>query len=285
MVINAKNGNDYEALRLNALGVLGLDYDISRETFEKLDQSKLADDLYHKSLEHYHRKNKVIADKALPVVHEISKSRGATVENILVPFSDGQKQIGVAASLQKCVETNNTELIKSMEKMITLAIIDQLWKEHLREMDDLKQSVQNAVYEQKDPLLIYKFEGFELFKRFIAKVNEDTISFLLKADIPVQQPDDVQEARVSRSRVRLNEQKEESRSLLSGGGGGGGGSQQQQPQPNRPQQEKVMPAKSEKVANRNDKVSVQYPDGRVLRDVKFKKVEDDINNNRCIIID
>jgi preprotein translocase subunit SecA len=190
MVINAKNGNDYEALRLNALGVLGLDYDISRETFEKLDQSKLADDLYHKSLEHYHRKNKVIADKALPVVHEISKSRGATVENILVPFSDGQKQIGVAASLQKCVETNNTELIKSMEKMITLAIIDQLWKEHLREMDDLKQSVQNAVYEQKDPLLIYKFEGFELFKRFIAKVNEDTISFLLKADIPVQQPDD-----------------------------------------------------------------------------------------------
>jgi preprotein translocase subunit SecA len=285
MVINAKNGNDYEALRLNALGVLGLDYDISRETFEKLDQSKLADDLYHKSLEHYHRKNKVIADKALPVVHEISKSRGATVENILVPFSDGQKQIGVAASLQKCVETNNTELIKSMEKMITLAIIDQLWKEHLREMDDLKQSVQNAVYEQKDPLLIYKFEGFELFKRFIAKVNEDTISFLLKADIPVQQPDDVQEARVSRSRVRLNEQKEESRSLLSGGGGGGGGSQQQQPQPNRPPQEKVMPAKSEKVANRNDKVSVQYPDGRVLRDVKFKKVEDDINNNRCIIID
>jgi preprotein translocase subunit SecA len=284
MVINAKNGNDYEALRLNALGVLGLDYDISRETFEKLDQSKLADDLYHKSLEHYHRKNKVIADKALPVVHEISKSRGATVENILVPFSDGQKQIGVAASLQKCVETNNTELIKSMEKMITLAIIDQLWKEHLREMDDLKQSVQNAVYEQKDPLLIYKFEGFELFKRFIAKVNEDTISFLLKADIPVQQPDDVQEARVSRSRVRLNEQKEESRSLLSGGGGGGG-SQQQQPQPNRPPQEKVMPAKSEKVANRNDKVSVQYPDGRVLRDVKFKKVEDDINNNRCIIID
>jgi preprotein translocase subunit SecA len=193
MVINAKNGNDYEALRLNALGVLGLDYDISRETFEKLDQSKLADDLYHKSLEHYHRKNKVIADKALPVVHEISKSRGATVENILVPFSDGQKQIGVAASLQKCVETNNTELIKSMEKMITLAIIDQLWKEHLREMDDLKQSVQNAVYEQKDPLLIYKFEGFELFKRFIAKVNEDTISFLLKADIPVQQPDDVQD--------------------------------------------------------------------------------------------
>src|SRR5690606_16112187 len=176
------------------------------------------------------------------------------------------------------VETRNAELIKAMEKMITLAIIDQLWKEHLREMDDLKQSVQNAVYEQKDPLLIYKFEGFELFKRFIAKVNEDTISFLLKADIPIQQPDQVQEARAHRNRPRLREQKDETKSLLSGGGG-------QQPQPDRPPQEKVMPVKSEKIAGRNDKVSVQYPDGRVIRDVKYKKVEDDIVNNRCIIID
>src|SRR5688572_10399151 len=219
IVINAKNANDYESLRLNALSTLGLDYELSKEEFERQDQQKLTDDLYHKALEHYHRKNKMVIEKALPVVKEIHRTRGATIENILVPFSDGTKQIGVAANLTKCINSNNTELVKSMEKMIALAIIDQLWKEHLREMDDLKQSVQNAVYEQKDPLLIYKFEGFELFKRFIAKVNEDTISFLLKADIPVQQPDQVQEARAQRSRVRLNEQKEESRSLLSGGGG------------------------------------------------------------------
>jgi preprotein translocase subunit SecA len=280
MVINAKNGNDYESLRLNALSTLGIDYEISKADFEKLDQGRLTDDLYHTALKHYHLKNDIVAQKALPVVREIHKTRGGTVENILVPFTDGQKNIGVAANLAKCVETSNKELIKSMEKMITLAIIDQLWKEHLREMDDLKQSVQNAVYEQKDPLLIYKFEGFELFKRFVAKVNEETISFLLKADIPVQEAEEVQEARVQRARVKLNEQKEESKSLLSGGG-----SSQQQAQPNRPPQEKVMPVKSEKVANRNDKVSVQYPDGRVVRDVKYKKVEDDIVNNRCIIID
>lgn len=121
-----------------------------------------------------------------------------------------------------------------------------------------------------------------MFKRFIAKVNEDTVSFLLKADIPVQEPEQVQEARAQRARVKLNEQKEESKSLLSGGGSQ---QQPQQPQPNRPPQEKVMPVKSEKIANRNDKVSVQYPDGRVVRDVKYKKVEDDIVNNRCIIID
>src|SRR5687767_7884986 len=279
IVTNAKNANDYESLRLNALSTLALDYEISKEDFEKAVPNTLTDDLYHKALAHYHRKNKAVAEKALPIVKEIYKTRGGTVENILVPFTDGQKQIGVAANLTKAVNTNNAELVKSMEKMIALAIIDQLWKEHLREMDDLKQSVQNAVYEQKDPLLIYKFEGFELFKRFIAKVNEDTISFLLKADIPVQQPDQVQEARAPRTRVRLNEQKEESRSLLSGG------EREAPAQTSRPPQEKVMPAKSEKVAGRNDRVSVQYPDGKVLRDVKYKKVEEDILNNRCIIID
>jgi preprotein translocase subunit SecA len=281
MVINAKNANDYDSLRLNALSTLGLDYEISKETFERQDQTKLAEDLYKTALDHYHKKNKMVAEKALPIVKEIHKTRGSTVENILVPFTDGQKQIGVAANLTKAVNSNNAELVKAMEKMIALAIIDQLWKEHLREMDDLKQSVQNAVYEQKDPLLIYKFEGFELFKRFVAKVNEETISFLLKADIPVQQPDQVQEARAGRSRVRLNEQKEESRSLLSGGDRP---QQQQQDQTSRPPQEKIMPAKSEKLAGRNDKVSVQYPDGKVLRDVKYKKVEEDILNNRCIII-
>ena len=279
MVINAKNASDYESLRLNALSTLGLDYEISKETFDISDQNKLTDDLYRKTLDHYQKKNKAVAAKALPIMKEIFKTRGATVENVLVPFTDGKRQMGIAVNLSKAVETNNGELIKSMEKIIALDIIDQLWKEHLREMDDLKQSVQNAVYEQKDPLLIYKFEGFELFKRFIGKVNEETVSFLMKADIPVQEPEQVQEARAQRARVRLNEQKEESKSLLSGG------ERAQQPQPNRPPQEKVMPAKSEKVAGRNDKVSVQYTDGKVLRDVKYKKVEDDILNNRCIIID
>ncbi|HEY4653282.1 MAG TPA: preprotein translocase subunit SecA [Cyclobacteriaceae bacterium] len=277
MVINASVANDYESLRLNALSVLGIDFEISKEDFEKWDQNRLTNDLYNRALEHYRQKNRQIAEKSLPVIKEIFKTRGATVENILVPFTDGKKQIGASANLKRCVDTNNAELIKAMEKMITLAIIDHHWKEHLRDMDDLKQSVQNAVYEQKDPLLIYKFEGFEAFKRFLAKVNEDTVSFLMKAEIPVQQPDQVQEARTQR-RVRLSEKKEESKSLLSGGGG-------QPQQPNRPPQEKVMPVRSDKVAGRNDKVTVQYADGRVLRDVKFKKIEDDLRNNKCVLIE
>jgi preprotein translocase subunit SecA len=275
IVTGAKAATNYESLRLNALSTLAIDYDISRENFEDWDEQQLTTDLYNKALDHYHRKNKLIAEKALPVIKDIYKTRGATIENILVPFTDGTRTIGVAAPLKKCVETGNAELIRAMEKMIALAIIDQLWKEHLRDMDDLKQSVQTAVYEQKDPLLIYKFEGFELFKRLIGKINEETVSFLMKADIPVQQADEVQEARAQR-RMRYHEQKEESRSLLSGGG---------QAAPASRPVEKAMPVRSQKIANRNDRVSVQYPDGRILRDVKYKKVEDDIRNNRCVIID
>ena len=277
IVTNAKAGESVENLKVNVLTILGLDFAVSQEEFTAMEAPALAEKLYEQALSHYEAKNKMVAQKALPFMIEIQRTRGATVENLLVPFSDGLKQIGVTASLKKSLETNNSELIRAMEKMITLAIIDQQWKEHLRDMDDLKQSVQNAVYEQKDPLLIYKFEGFEAFKRFIAKVNEETISFLMKAEIPVQDQGDVQEAR-KRSRERYSEQKDESRSLLHGGGDGA-----QAPQ--REVEQKVLPVKSERVAGRNDKVTVQYPDGRVLKDVKYKKVEDDIKNGRCIVIE
>jgi len=277
MVANAKAGETADAFKLNILSSLGFDFQITADEIIKADQSMLAERLYEAALKHYEHKNKVVAEKAFPIIKDIFKTRGATIENILVPFTDGTKQIGVAADLKKCVATNNAELIRAMEKMITLAIIDQQWKEHLRDMDDLKQSVQNAVYEQKDPLLIYKFEGFEAFKRFIGKVNSETISFLMKSDIPIQEPEQVQEARTQRSRVKLNEQKEESRSLLSGGG--------QQEGQQRAVEEKVLPVKSEKIANRNDKVTVEYPDGKVLKDVKYKKVEEDIKTGRCIVIE
>ncbi len=277
MVANAKAGENFDDFKLDVLRVLGFDLKMSNDEISKLDQNALAEKLYHQALDHYEHKNKLVAEKSMHIVRDVYKTRGATIQEILVPFTDGTKQIGVASNLKACVDTNNAELIKAMEKMITLAIIDQQWKEHLRDMDDLKQSVQNAVYEQKDPLLIYKFEGFEAFKRFIARVNEETVSFLMKADIPLREQEQVQEARTQK-RVKLSEQKEESRSLLQGGG--------QQPQgPQRPVEEKVMPVKSERVAGRNDKVTVQYPDGRVLKDVKYKKVEDDIQTGKCIVIE
>ena len=277
MVANVKAGENLDEFKISLLSTLGIDFQVSEEEFKKLDQRILTERLYDEALKQYNHKNKLAAEKAMPIVLDIYKTRGATIQDIIVPFSDGTKQIGVAANLKKCVETKNSELIKSMEKMITLAIIDQQWKEHLRDMDDLKQSVQNAVYEQKDPLLIYKFEGFEAFKRFVSKVNQETVSFLMKGDIPVQDSDQVQEARAQK-RQKLSEKKEESRSLLQGGGEANQNTQQRT-------EEKVMPVKSEKIANRNDKVTVQYPDGRVLKDVKYKKVEDDISAGRCIVIE
>jgi preprotein translocase subunit SecA len=277
IVLNTQGADNYDSFKLTVLGVLSMDFEISKDDFSSISSEKLSQELYQTAYAHYKRKNLSIAEKSYPVIKNIEETRGATVENILVPFTDGKKQIGVAANLKKCVETKNAELIRSMEKMITLAIIDQLWKDHLREMDDLKQSVQNAVYEQKDPLLIYKFEGFELFKRFIAKVNEDTISFLMKCDLPTQDPNQVQEARVARERrQQLKEQKDASRSLLSGGGA---------PTPNRPPAEKTMPIKSDKTFGRNDRVTVQYSDGRVKKDVKFKTVEEDINSNKCVLVE
>jgi preprotein translocase subunit SecA len=212
----------------------------------------------------------------MPILKHINLTRGGTVERIGIPFTDGQRQIGAAVPLKTAIDTEGKELIKEMEKIVSLAMIDLTWKEHLRDMDDLRQSVRNAAYEQKDPLLIYKFEGFEMFKTFIGKVNQETISFLLKAEIPISDDQDVQEARAQRAAKNYQESKEESRSALSGGGA---------PQANRPPIEKPQPVKSTKIAGRNERVNVQYQDGRVMKDVKYKNVEQDLKNNKCVLID
>jgi preprotein translocase subunit SecA len=277
IILNAKTSEDYDGLKLNCISVFGMDFQISQEEFNQRKEEELVSDLYDSAYKHYHDKNEAIRLRALPIVKDIHKTRGATIEEILVPFTDGVKQIGVASNLIRNIETDCRFLILSLEKMATLAIIDNAWKEHLREMDDLKQSVQNAVYEQKDPLLIYKFEAFELFKQLVARVNEETVKFLLKAIIPVEEPDEVQEARrMRRAKQNLKETKEESHSALQG---------PQADARTRPPVEKMAPVKSEKVVGRNERVNVQYMDGRVVKDVKFKKVEEDIKNNKCVIIE
>lgn len=275
IVFNAKGQNDLDSLKLNAISILGLDFNITQEELEKSDENTLSEKLYNEALINYGQKNQLIKDKALPILKQLELTRGATLENVLVPFTDGKKQIGTSVNLKKAVESEGGEVILEMEKMIALATIDLLWKEHLRDMDDLRQSVRNAQYEQKDPLLIYKFEGFEMFKRFIGKVNEETISFLMKAEIPVEQADEVQAAQKERTARNYKEQKDESRSALAGPEGG-----------NRPPvQQQTQPVQSQKIASRNQRVNVQYADGSVKKDVKYKTVEDDIKSNKCVLID
>lgn len=275
IIFNAKGQNDLDSLKLNAISILGLDFNITQEELEKNDESTLSEKLYNEVLDNYSQKNQLIKDKALPILKQLELTRGATLENVLVPFTDGKKQIGTSVNLKKSVESEGSEVILEMEKMIALATIDLLWKEHLRDMDDLRQSVRNAQYEQKDPLLIYKFEGFEMFKRFVGKVNEETISFLMKAEIPVDQADDVQAAQKQKTTRNYKEQKDESRSALAGPEGG-----------NRPPvQQQTQPVQSQKIASRNQRVNVQYADGSVKKDVKYKTVEEDIKNNKCVLID
>ncbi len=272
IALNAKGAGDYQSFKLNCISTLGLDSKVTEDEFNSTSEEQLAESLYNEALDNYHRKNELIAQNALPVLKNIHKDRGATFKDVQIPFTDGQKQIGVVANLEKAIESEGREMIKQMEKMIALAVIDQNWKEHLREMDDLKQSVRMAVHEQKDPLLIYKFESFNMFKQFIAKVNEDTISFLTKAEIPVRDPNEVQEARQQRSRQNYKESKEESGSVLAGG-------QRTAPV------EKTAPIKSEKVYGRNDRVTVQYADGSRKENVKFKSIEADVSENKCVIIE
>ena len=272
IVLSSKESNNFDEFKLNIFGILGFDFDMNKDDFEKNDSNLISSDLYDSLLNNYNSKNEIIKSSALPVLKRIYKEKGATVKKILIPFTDGKKQIGVACDLENSIETEADLLITEMQKIITLSTIDLNWKEHLREMDDLKQSVQSAVYEQKDPLIIYKFEGFELFKIFIAKVNKDTVSFLTSSQIPVKDPDQVKEAQVKRQSNDYSTNKEESRSLLSG---------------NKQSSDdgiKSEPIKSNKIYGRNSKVSVKYENGSVIKDVKYKKVESDLNDEKCVII-
>ncbi|WP_026950826.1 preprotein translocase subunit SecA [Algoriphagus mannitolivorans] len=278
-----KSTENADDLRMNIFTSLGVDYPISEGDLKSKDAMKLTQELYAAAMNSYNQKNELICQTALPIFKRVFEERGATVKDIMVPITDGIKQIGVVCNLEKAIESEGRELIRSIEKNVTLAIIDQNWKEHLRDMDDLKQSVQNAVYEQKDPLLIYKFEAFEMFKRFIGKLNEDMISFLTRADLPKQDPSQVQQAQAPRaSEPRVQASKEEVGSTLNPGANRAAAAAAVAGRPAPPP---VAPRKTDKTYGRNDKVSVQYTNGTTKTDVKYKSVEQDIAEGRCVIIE
>lgn len=279
----AKSTEDAENLRMNAFSTLGVDFSITETELKSKDLNSLTRDLYTMAFETYQKKNDMIMDTALPIFTRVQEERGATVKDIMVPISDGLKQIGVVVNLESMLANNGRELVRSLEKNVTLAIIDQNWKEHLRDMDDLKQSVQNAVYEQKDPLLIYKFEAFEMFKRFIGKLNEDMISFLTRADLPKQDPSQVNAAQPRRQvESQVQASKAEAGSTLNPGANRAAIAASNA---GRPTPQVVAPRKSDKAYGRNDKVTVQYSNGTTKEDVKYKSVEQDVLAGNCVIIE
>ncbi|MHA7130527.1 preprotein translocase subunit SecA [Algoriphagus namhaensis] len=283
LVEMGKSTEDLENFRMNVFTTIGLDYQLSESDLKSKDATTLTQELYKQAFESYQDKNSKIMTTALPVFRKVQEERGATVKDIMVPISDGLKQIGVVVNLDKMLDTEGRDLIRAVEKNVTLAIIDQNWKEHLRDMDDLKQSVQNAVYEQKDPLLIYKFEAFEMFKRFIGKLNEDVTSFLTRADLPKQDPTQVNAAQPRRQEEpQVQASKAEVSSTLNPGANRAAAAAASA---GRPAAQVVAPRKVEKVYGRNDRVSVQYTDGKIAKDVKYKSIEQDLEEGKCVILD
>ncbi len=203
-----QDAKDYEGLQMEVLSSMGIDVPFSEEDFDRLKTKELADKLFDAALEHYKDKARIIGEKTLPVIKNVYENQ-THFENIAIPITDGKRGMNVIVNLKKAVENGAREVNLCIEKSITLGLIDNAWKEHLRELDDLKEAVQNASYEQKDPLVIYKLESFNLFKAMLEKINEDVISFLMRADIPTQDANTVREHRaqgIDRSKIREQRQ-------------------------------------------------------------------------------
>jgi preprotein translocase subunit SecA len=180
----AKDEGDFDQYRLELIRVFGIDSPVSLDEFNSLRAEALIEKTADAALQHYQEKGERMAAMSFPIIKNVYETQSGTYENIVTPVSDGIKTLQVVANLKRAYESGGRALILNMEKGTILAMIDDAWKEHLREMDDLKTNVQNAVYEQKDPLLIYKFESFELFKRMVSETNREIISFLMKAQLP-----------------------------------------------------------------------------------------------------
>ena len=177
---------DYGTFKLDLIRLLATESPITETEFADLSSQEIIEKVYGSCYSSYQNKSTSIAMQAYPVIKDVYENQSATYENIVIPFTDGLKTLQVVTNLKEAHESEGGNIAEAIEKSVTLAIIDDIWKEHLREMDDLKQAVQTASYEQKDPLLIYKFESFNLFKALIDKVNKDIVSFLIKAGLPTQ---------------------------------------------------------------------------------------------------
>lgn len=190
---DGKISQDIEAFKLDCIRFLSVDTTITEEDLKNKKTEDLASHLYHEVYQKYQRKSEAIMNEAYPIVKEVYLQRNNQFENMVIPFTDGNRNIQIVTNLEKSYNSKGRELIKVFEQNIILSFIDHHWKDHLRQMDELKHSVQMAVHEQKDPLLIFKFEAFELFKQMLSEINKDVTTFLMKGTLPIQDPTQIQQ--------------------------------------------------------------------------------------------
>ncbi len=237
VVTEFQDNRDFEGFKMELLKVFAVDSPFDDKEFQTKNSAEITETIFRQVRESYKKKNERIREQALPVIKDVFENN-SQYDNIAIPVTDGTKEMQVIANLKKAVEDGGQEVILAIEKGVTLRHIDNAWKDHLRELDDLKQSVQTATYEQKDPLLIYKFESFELFKNMVQRTNKEIDSFLLKCNLPGQQAD-VRQAQAPR-RTDMSRYKESRKDLLS------------QSHSNTQQEQKTQPVKREKKVGRND---------------------------------
>jgi len=275
-----KSANNYKNFEFELIKYFSLKTQISEAEFAKATNNELTFRLYREVLDHYQQKTERSAAQAFPVIREVYENPSNTYERIVVPFTDGQKMLNIVTDLKEAYESAGKKLISDFEKNITLAIIDDEWKTHLRQMDELKQSVQLAVHEQKDPLLIYKFEAFQLFKAMIDKVNKDIVSFLFRAELPTQAPA-VQEAHApQRSNEHYQTNKEEV--LNSDEMAAQAREVGQQASQKRSLVETII--REQPKVGRNDKVVIQNIRTGERKELKFKQADPLINSGEWILV-
>lgn len=245
LVAQDRETGDFESFQFDVIKHFSMECSFSEEEYLKMSESEISERLYHDAWAAYKRKSSIIAQQAYPVIKDVFENQGGTYENIVIPVTDGQRLFNILTNLRKAYESKGQEVVKSYEKMSILLTIDDAWREHLREMDDLKQSVRTAAYEQKDPLLIYKLESFNLFKSMVERVNNDVMGMLTKGHIPGQmRPAEgrVQQPRQDMSRMIANKPEL---------GRGSSGLSEGRGQDTREVQ-KVQPIKAEIKVGRND---------------------------------
>jgi preprotein translocase subunit SecA len=270
IVVNNKAGNDYKNFEFEIITNFSMTAPISEELFLETSENDLIHKLYDALLNHYEEKTALNAQMAFPVIKDVYERPGNKFERIVVPFTDGVKSLNVVTNLKEAYESEGKHLIEDFERNITLAIIDEAWKDHLRKMDELKQSVQLAVHEQKDPLLIYKFEAFELFKSMMSNLNKEVLSFLIKGSLPNQNPSSIQEAKQTRNKQSLNVSKDEvlnTEELAARNRAVGAGASQA----NRRVIETIT--REQPKIGRNEKVTIKNVTTGETKSVKFKQAE------------
>lgn len=184
VVADGQDSRDFSYFELELIRNLAIEPPVNEDEFMNLSENELSGKIFDAVSDHYRGKSERIAKTAYPVLKDVSENGDGGLEWVRVPFTDGRRGLDVRVGLEKAVTTEGVEVVRGLEKAVTLVMIDVFWKQHLRDMDDLRQSVQNAVYEQKDPLLVYKLESFDLFSQMRDKLNQDIVSFLIRADLP-----------------------------------------------------------------------------------------------------